>query len=483
MVSGRSVSMACCLFVGLGANSHDALHSAPVENVPTRGEPAWEARESRAEEARLQEHRRATEEGERVSRSMTPSTPPPAANPFGIIGYPNGVLQFPLAATPPDKSPRAAGMGCHSAPGQRTARLMKIFPEVTWQVCVTDMGKKGLWVGPVSRTSGASPKPWTDLIHQAGLADIFVPYHQGSPRLYDMRFTQRLDQVTAQDAGPNGALIYLSGETIPTVVAEIRERGVAWLCKGNISAATRRGQELVIWGVSDAGNYDNIIEYTFRDDGSMVFRTGNTGYNSPPRPTEPHTHNALWRIDLDLNGAPNDSASWLEHRESATAAQPLQAQDVPIPILAEGQRLWDGQINSLLVTDSATNAFGNALGYELSPLQHGASRHFGSQEAWTQGDVFVTRYYPTELGWTTAWTSPDNYLMAYLNNEPTSGQDLVLWARTAAHHHPSDEDRASQDLGTTNTTGITLTHWSGVRLDPYNSHNSNPMGGPKRCGT
>ena len=43
----------------------------------------------------------------------------------------------------------------------------------------------------------------------------------------------------------------------------------------------------------------------------MTFRMGNTGMNWPDHPVEPHTHNALWRVDMDLNGWPSDTATWL----------------------------------------------------------------------------------------------------------------------------------------------------------------------------
>lgn len=487
--SGREKYMRMLRFITTGPALVLALipcsvsdHAAVASEQPT---PAIQAQ--------LDAHRRLTVEGERASRAMRPSVSSAARARNGTIAFPSGIIQFPIntavtvplvkqvAALPPSVPPCPYTPGL--TPPMRTASLVKVFAEVAWHICVTDMGLKSLWVGPVHRAPNLNG-PWTTVIHQAGLAEIFVPYHRGDLRLYDLAATANLDQVTAQDAGANGSLIYLTNETIPTVVAEVRDRGVAWLCK-ETTATTRRGQELVLWGVADGGNYDNIVEYTFRDDGGITFRTGNTGYNSPGQPTQPHTHNALWRVDIDVNGAPDDTAAWLEHNEPPPPGWPYPptwALDFELPFVNEGARQWTDQIASLLVTDTANNAFGNVIGYEFTPLQHAVSRHFGPDESWTRSDVFVTRYHPEELGWTTTWMLPEAYLMAYLNSEPTRDQDLVVWVKTAAHHHPTDEDRSANDRSTNGFTGVTLAHWSGFTMAPYNSFNANPLGGPARCG-
>jgi hypothetical protein len=212
------------------------------------------------------QHQRLVREGEQASRAAPPAPlPSPSPN--------NGVLPIPLetvlSSAPSSKtgtqgnngSSQSLGINALSA-GAKTACLMKSFPEVAWQVCVTDMGLKGLWIGPVNlrRTPTA---PWMRVVFQAGLAEIFVPYHQTNFRPYDLRWTTALNQVTSADAGSTGTLITLSNETIPTVVAEVRDRGVGWLCKQNTSI-TRRAEEFLVWGVIDGGNYDNIIQYGFR---------------------------------------------------------------------------------------------------------------------------------------------------------------------------------------------------------------------------
>lgn len=429
-------------------------------------------------------HERLVREGEQASRAAPPST---------SRGVPpnNGIEQIPIdtarnhplikqseqARSDTRRSP--APPQCPFTSGMKTASLLKVFPEVTWHVCVTDMGLKGLWVGPVHLMRTPS-SPWMSVLYQAGLAEIFVPYHTTDFRPYDLRYTSALDQVTTQDAGNNGSLIKLTGESVPTVVAEVRDRGVAWLCK-QTTMATRRAEEFLVWGISDGGNYDNIVQYGFRDDGGMTFRLGNTGYNYPLSPNEAHMHVGLWRVDMDLNSYAGNSAFWLPHREPFET--PSQAKDYKVRFTVEGARQWDAsEFNSLLIEDIATSAFGYRLGYEFTPVQSGTSRHFGYKESWTQNDFYVTVYHPNELGWSTTWDYPDNYLLTYISGESTNNNDLIVWVKASAHHDPINEDRSVNDLSVRGTTGVTLVHWSGFNVEPHNLFDTNPMGGPVKCG-
>jgi len=468
-------------------------------------------------------HRRLTEEGERASRAMPPS-PPPAIPPN------NGIIQIPIDTTktvlnlkgqsvqpkvsaaqsiagvsrrrPPPQYPP-----CFSAPGMKVASLVKVFPEVSWHVCVEDVGVKGLWAGPVDVRLTPSG-PWMRVIYQAGLADIFVPYHDNILRAYDMRWSGWLDQVSAQDAGPNGSLITLANEAVPTVVAEVRDRGVAWLCK-QTTHATRRGQDFVVWGVVDGGNYDNIVQYSFRDDGLISFRMGNTGYDYPEHSAEAHSHNALWRVDIDLNGGANNTAYWMTHSEpDPNNSSFWNAKDFMTPFGTENAMQWDySHYASLLIEDAATNAFGHHIGYEFVPAEWGMSRHYGAAEVWTHNDVYVTVYHDNEFGWLNGWatsngfnffasslsppgnfnwTSPDNYLLTYLTNaEPVTNADLVVWIKSSVHHEPSDEDHSYKDINPLNPerfSGVTLAHWSGFDMMPHDLFDDNPLGGPVKCG-
>ncbi|MFL6845667.1 MAG: hypothetical protein ACJ8ER_12385 [Allosphingosinicella sp.] len=394
----------------------------------------------------------------------------------------------------PPPCPTSLGFAGPTVP-MKTYSLVKVFPGLQWHICLTDMARKGLWIGPVELRRGSSG-PWMQVLAQAGLAEIFVPYHvEPLARWYDLNGPQRLlSPITAEDLGPDGYPITLTNESFPTVAAEVRTRGVGWMCKGTTYQTTRRSEELALWAVTDAGNYDNIVEYAFRDDGAITFRLGNSGYNSPPRPAEPHTHNALWYIDMDLNGNWYDSASMLTHHEAASPT-PLDAQDVATPFQVEGARKWDPEhLGSLLIEDKAVNRFGQHLGYEFSPLQNALTRHYGGIEKWTLNDIYITRWRMQDLLWANPYVGPtlpeiyatlavpDEYLLPALDKQAAVQTDLVAWIKTATHHHPTDEDRTVFNFFNTGTAwGVTGTHWSGFKIEPHNIFDFNPQGAPLRC--
>jgi Cu2+-containing amine oxidase len=319
-------------------------------------------------------------------------------------------------------------------------------------------------------------------------------------RLYDHETTshQSIREVTAGDAGASGTVLTLSSQRVPQVVAETNDRGIAWLCKEGRSIS-RRGQELVLWGVQDASNYDFIMEYRLRDDGSIGFRLGSTGYNNPHFPprstTEPHMHDALWRIDVDLNGSGGDTALQPTHIE--TAATPRSARDVEELFNGgrEGVVQWDpATFYTIGVEDSTLNAYGNPIGYALRIATDGRSRHFGAfarEERFTQSDFAVTTFKQSERdalfdSENRRYLQPDQYLlgqdfpgMGVADRESVVNTDVVLWYRSSVHHHPHDEDRAPGDASNL-MTGITNVHWQGVDLEPHNLFDFNPLGAPSR---
>lgn len=375
------------------------------------------------------------------------------------------------------------------------------FPETSWRTCISNPGRRSLTLGPTDlRRSPGSP--WIRVLNEAGVADIFVPYHSIPWRLYDMESSGAEDllPVTADDAGRNGRTLTLSGQSEPRVVAEVNDRGVAWLCKSVQKQIVRRGEELVLWGVLDAENYDFIIEYRLRDDGGIGFRVGATGYNNPfaepDSTTDAHMHSVLWRADVDLNGAAGDSVRLVSHREPA-----LLAEDVEEPFNSgrEGVMAWDPrQFLTLAVEDSTVNVHGNPISYAVRAAHEGVSRHNGAAaglrrgENFTQFDFAATRYKRDERdaffdSAHSRYLNPDIYLlgesgfagMGVSDRESVENTDVVLWYRTSAHHDPHDEDHAPGDPDAL-MTGITNVHWTGFDLEPRNLFDFNPLGGPSR---
>lgn len=377
------------------------------------------------------------------------------------------------------------------------------YGPTAWRTCISNQ-RRGLTLGPADlRRDGK----WVRILAEANVAEVFVPYHDSLRRIYDMQSCNAdcTREVMQEDAGPGGALITLSGQTRPRVIRELRDRGMAWLCKGpNPATAKRyRGQELLLWGVYDVQNYDYIIEYGLRDDGAITFRLGATGWNNdvqePLSTFEAHMHNVLWRVDVDLNGSASDTVVAVAHHEGAPFSED---EDTPFNGGVEGTMTWDPeQFTSIVVEDAALNAHGNHLGYELRPVREGNARHLGKQipglqqqEIFTESDFAVTRYHAFERNayFSNIWMSPDEYLLSIrprtpfnsftfgtANGESIANTDIVLWYRTSTHHEPHDEDHAPTDRDET-MRGITLMHWTGFNLEPHDFFDYNPLGGPHR---
>jgi hypothetical protein len=369
------------------------------------------------------------------------------------------------------------------------------YPNTHWRFGLRNMGMKGTQALDVS-IQGAQYTSPQYIIKRAGLAEMFVPYDDRSHTYYDMSFgNDRLDQMDPQDLpSQNGALVYFrsqNGSTfyvrdpVPKVAVECRDEGVGYLCKEPGSHVRRRIQEVVVWSVFDAYNYDYIIEYTFHEDGRITFRTGATGYNLPYDTSEPHVHNGLWRVSTKLLGRDDNQSMQFVHQEDSNG---YIATDTYEPIPTEETADWNPLQFSNLVVESQTqtNDYGHLVGYQFYPYNRQGTGHF--QETFTQHDEDLTNDNPGEDGtgtginnWLYTWYNPNSYLLSYLNGQPLggTGDGIVLWYFGSTHHEPTDADN---QMGNGGRTGITLVHWLGFEMNPHNFFDYNPLGGPPRCG-
>ncbi|MCU1265999.1 MAG: copper amine oxidase [Acidobacteria bacterium] len=329
------------------------------------------------------------------------------------------------------------------------------LPEETrWRFCFQRVRKNGLVINAAFfRKSPASP--WVQVIYDARVAELFVPYHSGSPRFRDMSgFNFGLFQLTPRHCprGVGGTLL-----DNDYVCKEVHDRGLAWTNYSDV----RRGEELVLWGGIGAGNYNYIIEWTFRDDGVMLGRVGATATNyGGGQALEAHMHGIFWRLDIDLNGFPGDTVEVVSHRELG-----LTAGDPATMVRNEASFEWNPQaFTSLMVHDSTLkNAQGHASGYDLMPARTGTPRH---QEDFTRRDFWVTKYKYSEM------LVPD--LPKYIvPAEPVAGNDVVIWYYSAAHHLPRDED--GRYVGNTFEPLVAHVMWTGFMLKPHNLFDKTPL--------
>lgn len=368
-------------------------------------------------------------------------------------------------------------------------------PDTAWVVFFENTDR-GLQVGPAAliRDRANAPSAGIWVIQAASIVENITIYHDGKTRLNDSEFSTADNAIPTLGASlvpPAGLLLTDVDQERATTVVELRERGLAWLCTwGGLQAKSisRRGMAMTLWGIYDTGNYDYIIEYTFRDDGQISFRVGATGWNNAKDVTTdtPHTHTFLWRIDSLLGSAVNSAWEWRHHETS------LEAFDFEMPFNNGYEGAMDldpAQFATVILEDQMQNDRHHNIGYALQPFGPGTARHYAADERWTLHDIYVTRSKAAENAPPFGHgplSRPDSYLLGTKDNpsgifdhETTQNQHLVLWHKTSAHHDPHDEDQAADD-STNDFKGITLIHWSGFDLVPHNLFNSNPLGGPHR---
>ena len=316
-------------------------------------------------------------------------------------------------------------------------------------------------------------EPWMQVLHDARIADLFVPYHESTGiRFFDLTgFSFALAEVKEEDAGASGVILPpFEGDSYATVVREVRDRGVVWKDYAN---GVRRGREMVLWAGLEAGNYMYIMQYGFQDDGTIAFRVGATGQNLPGARKQPHMHDANWRIDIDLVDGSKNSTMLMTHAESPEG---LKAEDTAEPFHygVEGGVDWKAEEFTMVRVESEKkNANGKRIAYDLMPLRQGSSRH---KEEFTHHDLWVSRSHPER---------PLEMLFANLpsmvkDNESVEGSDVVLWYTSSSHHEPRDEDgkpNPSRRLWRYDDgwEGSALVMWSGFDLRPRNLFDRTPF--------
>ena len=344
-----------------------------------------------------------------------------------------------------------------------TSEVIQSFPsndvmQTAWKVRWATTSGYGLTIQEAWFKRG--PKdPWMQVLGDARLAEMFVPYHSGSPRFWDVSYNFSLVTLNKEAAGAFGRL---HGDP-PVVVQEMRDRGVMWVDTTN---GVRRGQKLVLWGCLDAANYRYLIEYGFQDDGVVSFRVGSTGRNYSTREFEGHMHNGLWRVDVNLDGPNHNSVYVMEHIE--TNKDPGKAKTVMRPFNkgVEGFEDWHADKFTMLniTNDKKKNARRMPISYDVVPLRMGNARHHGAGEECTRHDFWVTVNRKGEM----LYPKVHEYVK---KGEKIMNADVVIWHSSACHHEPRSEDGEMRD-GT--LVGSTPVAWSGFDLRPRNLFDRTP---------
>jgi Cu2+-containing amine oxidase len=348
---------------------------------------------------------------------------------------------------------RARAQSC-SAPYLVEQQFPTVGTEQTrWRICWTNTPGYGLVI--TSAHFRKTPtSPWMRVFWDARIGEIFVPYHNNSHRYADLSMGFPLGTLTSADcpASAGGTLL----GTPSVTCKEVHARGLAW----KTSTRVYRGEELLVWGAIMAANYIYIMEWTFRDDGVIMGRFGATGSNLPgPNVTTAHMHNAMWRLDIDLDGWWGDAVHQGIHTETG-----LTATDTDPAVATETGLQWNDEAFGTLQIHDATlkNARGDPTSYHLIPTRMGSARH---QEPWTQNDFWVTYYDPAQM----RPESLPSYVSPPANINPG---DIVVWYWGSVHHLIRDEDG---QVINGYWDGVAQLMWTGFMLKPHNLFDRPPL--------
>ncbi len=377
--------------------------------------------------------------------------------------------------------------------------------KVEWQVEKRPVPERFRWAGTQVRENvyfrikqawfkPAPSEEWIQVLNDARVSEIFVPYNDGKIRWYDVMDHGYLWTINEEEAGPNGKV--LGKERC--VAAELRDRGIAYK---NVNRVMRRGQEFVLWANLNAGNYNYLIQYGFQDNGTIAFQLGATGQNlhlgpkgKHEYPRMGHVHNACWRLGMQLGPAGksrNANTAYLVRHIERPQSKGLADQ---VPALFkdgnEGHADWVAEEFTRVRIENRDVTMGRnrqPIAYELVPLRQGTARHHGNREVsgkrrteeFTLHDFWVTRE-DADLFY---YTDVPEYFARLEAFKKAPGKvvatNLVLWYTSSLLHDPRAEDGLSPDHGAP-PTGPALTAWSGFELRPRHLFTGTPLFPPPK---
>lgn len=340
--------------------------------------------------------------------------------------------------------------------------IIQLFPtkgpmHSAWKIRYHTENGFGLYIKEAWFKKGAD-EPWIQVLSDARLSEMFVPYHSGSPRFWDISYNFALQSISQDEAGPEGKLL-ANGK----VAMEVRDRGIAW-----IYDRIKRGEVLELWGSLHAANYRYIMKYGFQDDGTICFWAGSTGRNYGSREYEGHMHNALWRIDVDLDGPEHNSVQLMQHIEPDGAPGKSRTEHIAFNDGKEGAAVFEAEKFTMLqvVNTQKKNKRDKPWTYEFVNYRQGNARHYGGdKEICTQYDFWATKMHRHE----TFYTKLPTYVK---DAESIVDTDVVVWYSSPAHHEPRSEDG---EMKGSNFNGATPISWSRVDMRPRDFWDRSPL--------
>jgi len=356
------------------------------------------------------------------------------------------------------------------------------------------------------------------ILYEGSLSEMFVPYMDPDSVWYARTFFDAGEFAdgfsSSLDPGrdcPENAIyfdqVYANYKGIPQLkprAACVFEQpgDMAWRHDGNV-VESRRARNLVLRTIGTFGNYDYVLDWVFRQDGTIHVRVGATGIDEvkgvkgrtatdTPEMKEDtygrfiaenivgvdHDHYFSFRLDFDVDGTSNSFVKDRLSTKRLPPSSPRKSLWVAEPEVAKTEEQAKSRMGMehpeiwRVVNSSVKNPLGYPVSYELMPQENAMSLMLPEdypqlRAGFTDYQVWVTPYddkeryaagdYPMQShggDGLPAWTK---------KNRAIENTDIVLWYTMGFHHVPHSEDWP-----------VMPTIWHEFELRPVNFFANNP---------
>ena len=356
------------------------------------------------------------------------------------------------------------------------------------------------------------------ILYEGSLSEMFVPYMDPDSVWYARTFFDAGEFAdgfsSSLDPGrdcPENAIyfdqVYANYKGIPQLkprAACVFEQpgDMAWRHDGNV-VESRRARNLVLRTIGTFGNYDYVLDWVFRQDGTIHVRVGATGIDEvkgvkgrtatdTPEMKEDtygrfiaenivgvdHDHYFSFRLDFDVDGTSNSFVKDRLSTKRLPPSSPRKSLWVAEPEVAKTEEQAKSRMGMehpeiwRVVNSSVKNPLGYPVSYELMPQENAMSLMLPDdypqlRAGFTDYQVWVTPYddkeryaagdYPMQShggDGLPAWTK---------KNRAIENTDIVLWYTMGFHHVPHSEDWP-----------VMPTIWHAFELRPVNFFANNP---------